>query len=443
MDLAFPIAAFLTVLAATNRSLGLGFVALFAVGYVNGVIRANFLSVFTTFMFDMGVLGLYVGFLAGASRRLTGLLTGGVGQFVLVLIAWPVLMTAVPVNDFLVQLVALRATVWFLPVALIATRLSARDLQVIARGLAGLNLVALAGGLYVYANGVEALYPDNAVTQIIYRSSDVGNNEFHRVPSFFLSSSAYGGTMLLTLPFILNLLFQPGTRLADRGLAAAGLVAALGGILLCAARQPLVVFAVATLTAWAVSRFSPWVGLVAAGVVAAGAAVASTDVRLQRTVTLQDAEVVTERVQGSASENFVELFFDYPAGAGMGSSFGTSIPFFLADRAPKPIGLENEYCRIMIDQGWVGLGGWLAFLGWLYARPPRSGLGRPWQLGVVLMFSLSVTVWLTAFIGAGTLSSVPGTVLLLVQMGVVAAARGRGGLFAPPPRPAVRPRAFA
>jgi hypothetical protein len=34
------------------RSLGLGFVGLFAVGDFNGVIRANYLSVLTTFMFD-------------------------------------------------------------------------------------------------------------------------------------------------------------------------------------------------------------------------------------------------------------------------------------------------------------------------------------------------------------------------------------------------------
>ena len=37
---------------------------------------------------------------------------------------------------------------------------------------------------------------------------------------------------------------------------------------------------------------------------------------------------------------------DYPAGAGMGSSLGTSIPFFLADRAPVAIGLTLTLLHI-------------------------------------------------------------------------------------------------
>ena len=68
---------------------------------------------------------------------------------------------------------------------------------------------------------------------------------------------------------------------------------------------------------------------------------------------------------------------DYPFGAGMGSAVGTSIPYFLADVAPEQIGLENEFSRILVDQGWFGLGGWLAFVGWLYVRPPPAGRRLP------------------------------------------------------------------
>ena len=109
------------------------------------------------------------------------------------LIVWPSLLCLVPINHFLIQCVALRATVWFLPVLLIATRLTTADLAVFARGMAVLNLVALAGGIYVYLYGVEALYPNNAITQIIYRSNDVAGYKYHRIPSTFLSPMRTAG----------------------------------------------------------------------------------------------------------------------------------------------------------------------------------------------------------------------------------------------------------
>ena len=96
--------------------------------------------------------------LLGEVASVEGAGSGPAGRFVLFLIVWPSLLCLLPINHFLVQCVALRATVWFLPVLLIATRLTTADLAVFARGLAVLNLVALAGGIYVFENGVEALY---------------------------------------------------------------------------------------------------------------------------------------------------------------------------------------------------------------------------------------------------------------------------------------------
>lgn len=431
MEVVFPVAAFAAAFLGTYRSLGLGLVAVFAVGYFNGVVRANYLGVFTTFLFDAAVFGLYLGFLLGHAGARAGYGPGG--RFALLLIGWPVLLALIPVNDLLIQMVALRAAVWFLPVVLLASRLTGADLGVIARGLTVLNLCALAGGLYVYQNGVEALYPQNAVTQIIYMSKDVGGFEFHRIPSTFLSAHAYGGAMLFSLPFLLDRLFGPGVRWPDRSLAAAGVVAAAAGILMCAARQPVVLFAMAAVVAWTCTRFHPTVGLVAAGLFAAGLIAAGADDRLQRATTLDDPGVVTERVRGSANESFLELLADYPLGAGMGSAAGTSIPYFLADRAPAAVGLENEYSHILVDQGWIGLVAWLAFLGWLFGRPPAPRLDARWGLGVVLMYALVLVTWATAFIGAGTLTSVPGAVLLLTQMGVLVRVR-----TAPPPDTAGR-----
>jgi hypothetical protein len=433
MQALFPTAAFAGALAATYWSLGWGFVATFVVGYFSAVIRANYLSVYTTFMFDAAVLGLYLGFILTGSRRGRGVHLEGV-PFVVFLIAWPVFVAIVPVNHYLVQLAALRAAVWFLPVLLIAARLTTADLALVTRGLALLNLVALAVGIYLYKNGVEALYPNNAVTTIIYLSNDVAGNRYHRIPATFLSAHAYGGTMLTSLPFLLDRLAGRGVGVTDRWLALAGLIAAAGGLLMCGARSPLVLLALMLLIAWPLSRFSLKLLAILAVFVGGGLLVASGNERFQRANTLGDTEYVSKRIHGSANEVFFQLLLEYPAGAGMGSAVGTSIPYFLAHVAPEPIGLENEYCRILIDQGWVGLGGWLAFLTWLLIRPPLARMVC-WRAGIIFMYALCLGSWLTAFLGTGMLASIPGSVLLLTQMGVLLAVRTRGAVSG-----AIRPR---
>ena len=426
MDILFFLVAFAGAFLATFLSLGTGFLAVIAVGYFSGVIRANYLGVFTTFMFDAAVLGLYLGFFLKKSLWARRVEAGLARPLILFLIAWPAFLCLVPVNHFLIQCVALRAAIWFLPVLLIAARLTTADLAVLARGLVVLNLVALAVGVYIYLYGVEVLYPVSAITQIIYNSRDVGGmTKYHRVPSSFLSAHAYGGTMLYTLPFLLDRLAGVTVRLLDRCLALAGVVAATGGLLMCGARIPLVVSGFALVIAFVLTRFSLKLGLVVAVLVGVGVVVARSDERLQRITTLEDSEYVSQRIAGSANEGFLELLIHYPFGAGMGSAVGTSIPFFLAHLAPEPIGLENEYSRILVDQGWFGLGGWLAFLGWLYARPPPARPPAPWGLGVVFMYSVTLACWATAFIGTGILTSIPGTFLLLTQMGVLVSSATR------------------
>lgn len=421
MDPAFPLVAFVGAFVCTRLSLGAGMAFAIGVGYFNGVVRANYLSVWTTFMFDGGLLGLYAGFLTRPETHTADIWGTTTGGWMKALIAWPVLLTAVPINDYLVQAVALRGTVWFLPTMLIASRFGPVDVAVLARAMAGLNLIALAAGIYLYHYGVEAFFPDNAVTEIIYKSRDVAGGKF-RIPSTFLSAHAYGGAMVGTLGFLLGRLLDRKVGFAESFWLAAGVGAAVGGALLCAARQPVVGAALTFVAAWVISGFSWRLG-VAVGVLASGGIyLALTDERLQRVTTLEDSEYVQTRVEGSANDHFVAILIDYPMGAGMGSSAGTSIPFFLADRAPKQIGLENEYSRILVDQGWVGLGLWLAFLGWLYAKPPPA-TGGSFALGTAIMYAGTGLGWATAFIGTGTLSAIPGSVLLLVQMGIVANVR--------------------
>ena len=52
MTIAFPLAAFAGAFLATFRSLGWRFLAVLAVGYFHGVIRANFPVIFRTFLFE-------------------------------------------------------------------------------------------------------------------------------------------------------------------------------------------------------------------------------------------------------------------------------------------------------------------------------------------------------------------------------------------------------
>ena len=142
---------------------------MFAVGYVSGVVRANILSVYTTFMFDAAVLGLYLMSFRHRSRPGAKAQIGPIaGPMVLFLIAWPTLLCFIPINHFLIQLVALRSTVWVAPGPL--DRRPAQDRRRPGgddlRAGSVLNLVgARAGGLYIYFNGVEALYPKNAITR--------------------------------------------------------------------------------------------------------------------------------------------------------------------------------------------------------------------------------------------------------------------------------------
>ncbi len=438
MDLLLPLVAFALVLLACARSLGWGLSAVVAVGYLNGVVRANVLGVFSTFMFDAGLLGLYVGFLVFYTRQAVTVFRGTTGLFVLLLTAWPAVLSVVPVNDVLVQLVALRGTVWFLPVVLIATRLTDADLTAVTRTLGGMNLVALAVAGYEFQFGIEAIFPRNAVTELMYRSGDVAGGTAFRIPSTFMNAHSYGGAMVFTLPFFLGGLCNRGSRLPDRILAVCGLLAAVGGLLLCAARSPIVVLAVATLIAWVFSRFNIWFGLVVVVLTVAAAGLASTSERLQRAATLDDTQMVSDRVAGSVNLSFLDILVDYPLGAGMGSSVGTSIPFFLADRAPEQVGLENEFSRITVDQGWIGLGLWLTFIVWVLLRPPPPQWNTPWQLGRVLMFALVLSTWGTAYIGTGALAAIPQSVLMLAQMGILAAGRERRTAAPTPALPPTR-----
>lgn len=418
MSPVFPFAAFLGAVLGVRLSLGHGLAWVVGVGYFNGVIRANYLSVFTTFMFDAALLGLFLGAAVFHRQRIVPILGRPLGHWWLALSAWPLLLALVPINDYFIQAIALRATVWFLPALLLGACVNGRDVSVLRSALVWLNLAALAVGLYVYRNGVEAVYPENAVTEIIYNSRDAGDG-YRRIPSTFLSSHAYGATMFASIIFLVSGMITGRPRASTKACLAIGVAAAVVGVAMCGARQPILGAMLVLFGAWWAGGFSARLGGVVFVLIAGGAFVVSFDERFQRILTLEDSEAVAVRLHGSMNEQFVDLLFKYPVGAGMGTSVGTSVPYFLADRAPTPIGMENEYSRILVDQGWVGLVLWIGFLIWLHARPPSMKTSQG-QSAAGLFYAATFVSWATAAIGTGTLTSIPGSFLLLLQMGAVA-----------------------
>jgi hypothetical protein len=164
-------------------------------------------------------------------------------------------------------------------------------------------------------------------------------------------------------------------------------------------------------------RNLPWYGWVAAiGTVVFLVAVSP---RMQRFLQLEDTSYVKTRISSSVNESFVDLAEEYPLGNGLGGG-GTSIPYFLAPYVRNPVAIENEYGRIMLEQGLPGLAIWLAFIIWTLSRPlPHER--DPWNLGkwlgrIALGFS-----FVAAQTGTGLLTSIPGSALLLLYMGWVAA----------------------
>lgn len=415
-SIAFCLAAFTLCLAAAHRSLRQGLLALIAVGYIYGLLRANFPDTWTYLTFDAAVLGVFAGQLwrpldAGQRRRVHDL-----RLWMVALIAWPTLLfIAFPTDSPLVELVGLRANVFLLPFLLLGARLTGDDLLWLAGGLAWLNLAVVSVGVAEFFVGIELFYPYNEVTDIIYRSRDLVGWTAHRIPATFSSAHAFAGTMVVTLPLLIGAWAQPSALLGwRRPLLGAAIIAGLIGVSMAAARTHMITAAVlvAVVTFSGRLRSEQWVKWLIA--VALVGYVVASDERLQRFTTLQDTTFLTERWTGSVNEGFFEAIRAYPLGNGLAGG-GTSVPYFLR-ASQSPLVMENEYARIGIEQGLPGLTLWLVFLGWAFLRWPTAG-DDGWALGRLLAWVCCGIFFFTGLTGTGLLSSVPQTVIMLITMG--------------------------
>jgi hypothetical protein len=415
MGLTLCLIAFLLAFGLTFLSPASGLGGVLITGYFYGILRANFLDSFTHFIFDAGVVGYYAALWGRPGAPLVPPWAEPLRRWLAVLLGWVVVMFLLPLQPLLIQVVGLRGNAFLVPFLLVGTMLKDEEFNRVCLWLAVLNLVALGFGVAEYFRGVPAFFPENAVTELIYRSKDVAGATAYRIPATFANAHSYAGTMVMTVPWLVGAWAMPRGKPWQRLLILAGIVAAALGVFLSAARVPFVQLALVLVlvTLSGQLRFGIWLLwiLMLAGV----AYVVSGEERLQRFLTLQRTEEVLSRIEGSVNMNFWELMTLYPMGNGLGGG-GTSVPFFLQHLIRDPVLMENEYSRILLEQGLAGLALWIAFIAWAFTRPaPRRS--DPWWTGYRLLWWTCLGNFALSLLGTGLMTSIPQTPLLFVSVG--------------------------
>ena len=407
--------AFLLCLQMARRSLVAGLCALLSVGYVYGIVRANLPDGFSHLIFDAGVLGLYLAQLPKRQPRWQHLRSADVRNWLIVLMAWPALLFVVPWQDPLIQLVGLRGAIFLLPFILLGARLTGDDVYKLALWLAVLNIAAGIFAMVQFVVGVEAFFPRNAVTDIIYRSKDLAANTAYRIPSSFANAHAYGGTMVTTMVIIAGAWVQRHHGRWQARLMGAALLMSMLAVFMSGTRlNALILFALVITTIFTgrlpgAYRFRWLILLLALGYAIGG------DERLQRFKSLQDPEFLAERLAGSVNMSFLDLVRQYPLGNGLGGG-GTSVPYFLQGRIRNVVIMENEYARILLELGLPGLMMWVLFLGWVFTRR-RIRREDMFFFGRRLALVVCAASFATGLIGLGLFTAVPMTMIVLLLTG--------------------------
>ncbi len=407
--------AFLLCLQMGRRSLVAGLCSLLTVGYLYGLLRANLPDGISHLIFDAGVLGLYAAQLTRPQPLWQRTRSEDLRNWVLVLMLWPALLFVMLWQDPLIQLVGLRGAIFLLPFLLLGARLTGDDVYKLGLWLAVLNLSAGAFAIVQFFVGIEPFFPRNAATEIIYRSKDLANYTAYRIPSSFSSAHAYAGTMVITMVLIAASWVQQHYGRWQSRLLGSALFMSMLGVFMSATRvNALMLFVLVVATIFigrvpAAYRFRWLILLAILGYAVSG------DERLQRFRTLQDPELLAERIVGSVNMTFIELVRQFPLGNGLGGG-GTSVPYFLQDRIRNPVMMENEYARILLELGLPGLAMWTLFLGWVFTRR-RIQPSDMFHFGRRLAFVACACSFATGLIGLGLFTSIPATSTMLLLTG--------------------------
>jgi hypothetical protein len=401
----------------------MGFVAAMTVGYFHGILRANIESTAGHFIFDAGAAGLYLSLLM---RRMTAHEKSRVRTvmpWLGVLFGWPLLLFFVPHQTPLIQLVGLRGQTIYLGFLVVGALVESEELGKIALSLSILNMVALGFALLEAHFGVARFYPRNAVDDIIYRSNDILVNGAldYRIPATFEHSASYATNMVASMPLLLGALSIERRGGWKRSLLVVAVACSALGVFLAASRSEAAVLILMVLLVTVSGKTGnlPWYGWVAI-IVAVGWTVASTP-RMQRFLELKDTQYVKSRVGTSVNGGFFDMMMNYPLGNGLGGG-GTSIPYFLKSELKDQVELENEYARIMLEEGIPGLVMWLGFFLWVFLQPAPRGSDE-WYIGRWLALLYVFISIATAPLGTGLLNAIPSTPSLLMYCGWIAAPR--------------------
>lgn len=406
--------SFLGTFVASRKSLVAGLAAVCATGYAYGVLRANLPGLAAHFLFDASVIALYVSQFVLARWNDPSPEAGRLSLWVAVLVLWPALLLVIPGQDLLVQLVGLRGNVFLVLFLLLGARLRSPDMQKLAVVLGVLNLLAFAFAAIQFVVGVEPFFPYGPVTELIYRSNDVGPMGALRIPSSFPSAHAFAATMLISLPLLAGALTLEKRR-AVQYLLSASILCSILGVFMASTRLYVVMLAGLVVYMLISGRVFQRYRTRLLLVVAIVALVVMSQERMQRFVSLFDVGLVTERVGWSINRSFFDLASRYPLGNGLGAG-GTSVPHFLEDRIRDRVIMENEYARILLEQGMGGLLIWLAFIVWLMIRS-RPKHGEPWELSRRMFRVLIGAQFAVGLIGIGLFTAIPQSALLFLFAG--------------------------
>ena len=406
------IAGALAAFFVGRRSLGAGILVVVAVGYGYGIVRANLVSTFSHFIFDITLVGLYASQFVANKQKQPASSHSSLNMWMYILMGWPLLMLFMPFQPLLVSIVGLRGNMFFLPAVFLGSRLRSEDLRRLALGLAGLNLIALAFGIAEYFKGIEPFFPYGPMTVTMYNSIDSAGAS--RIPSIFQNAHTYAGVMVFTVPILFGAWALSGADRWRKIPLLLGMAAAFIGVLMAATRQGIVMAAMLVAITSVSGKLGPLKRVVWALAIVAVIWSAVHNERWQRYKEL-DTESVQDRIAGSVNRTFWEVLVEYPMGNGLGGG-GTSIPYFLASQVNRPVEVENEYGRILLEQGVVGLMLWVGFLAW-FVTNRVTFVKDEWLTGRRMAWYLCILTFLTAAIGNGMLSSIPNTFLFLLCVG--------------------------
>jgi hypothetical protein len=408
--------AFAAAYWAGRRALWLGITVVLVVGYLYGIARAHLSDAFIHLLFDASVAGLYAACLwaAATARNRAGLYE--LKLWVILLLAWPTFLFFTTPGDVLIQMVGWRANAFVLPCLLLGAQLDDEQLYWLGLGIAVLNIGAAIVGALEFTFGLQMFFPRNEITDILYQSR-LSDQQWWlglRIPSTFVNAHAYGGTMVMTLPFIFGAWLHQRTR-AHGHLLTAAVIASLLGVFMAGARTPMIALAGLIVLVSLSRSVRGGARLTWVGVMMVVAFVVAGDNRLQRFASLQDSTYIAQRLGGSINSEFFELMWGHPFGRGLAGG-GTSIPYFLQDRSTAYFVMENEFARIALEQGIPGFFMWVCFMLWVLVQGQRKA-SDSWQLSRRLMLAATFAYFLFALTGIGLLTSVPLSMVLLIGIG--------------------------